>query len=287
MGFMNTFSSIVNKVMPSRVVIAWEGGGSVHRRAIYGDYKKNRRPSKLNRFYETDQKDDSEDFKREMLVLVNAMKHAGVTQVYVSDCEADDVIACLCDGRFADDRKVIVSSDKDLYQLLDERTIIYSLHKKAYVTMHDMKRETGIDVGNFVLAKAMCGDSSDNIPGIPRLGFKTLVKRMPEFASSKRLSVDDVMQAAEAAMLTSKVKVHEAISRERSLIERNLRLVDLRSVSILSPWHVEKINGAIDGHVPAYNKLGLIKTLLDAGINDYDFDRFWSSIRCTMVNHVK
>ena len=147
-GFLKTLRRIVSEVQPTLVCVAWEGGGSQRRRNIFPDYKLGRRPEKLNRFYGDDIPESEENRKHQLIALLEMLKHTPACQVYASDCEGDDIIAFLCRGPFRSSNKIIVSSDKDMYQLLDESTRIYSLHKKRVLTRDDVFEEYRITPNN-------------------------------------------------------------------------------------------------------------------------------------------
>ena len=102
-GFLNSLSRLCDRTRPSQVIVAWEGGGSARRRAIYSGYKKNRRPQKLNRYYLGDIPDTTKNRDNQIALSIAALKNTPVHQVYVQDCEADDVIGYLCNYKLKDE----------------------------------------------------------------------------------------------------------------------------------------------------------------------------------------
>ena len=122
-GFMKSIRYLVDQIHPSEVCIIWEGGGSARRRAIFKDYKSGRRPQRLNRFYGDDIPDTVENKNYQVSRCIEFLKLVPVKQIYVDDCEADDVIGYLTKNKYKDKRCVIASSDKDYYQLLSSRVI--------------------------------------------------------------------------------------------------------------------------------------------------------------------
>lgn len=276
-GFLKTLKRITTEIQPSMIYVAWEGGGSQRRRAIYSDYKLGRRPEKLNRFYGDDIPDSEENRKHQMICLLEMLKNTPVCQVYASDCEGDDIISFLCSGPFRDKEKIIVSSDKDMYQLLGTSTRIYSLHKKIVLTADDVFEEFRVKPHNFAMAKALCGDPSDNIPGIKGLGFKTLAKKLPVLGTDADLLIDDVMSFCQSRVAES--SVYRKILDNKDLIERNWRLVYLDG-SMLSSTQISKVQHVLDTFDPRINKIGLIKSLLKEGINDFDVEGFFYSMNC-------
>ena len=96
---------ISHEIQPRQMCVVWEGGGSSRRKALYSDYKQQRRPEKLNRFYEDDIPDSDDNRQHQLITLIGLVKNLPIRQLYVSDCEGDDVIAYLCNGPFKQKNK--------------------------------------------------------------------------------------------------------------------------------------------------------------------------------------
>lgn len=272
-GSLKAIRRVVSDMSPKQVIVVWEGGGSTKRRAIYSEYKANRKPEKLNRFYEDDIPDTDDNKVWQMAVLAKMLKRLPVCQIYVPDCEGDDVIAHLHRTRFKDDSKLILSNDRDFYQLLDERTNIYSPQTKRVHTVEDVSKEHfGIKPINFALAKAMCGDKSDNVPGIRGLGFKTLAQRIPLFVSDEELTIDRVV--AFCAARVDEAKVMGEVARNEALLRTNWRLVYLGG-STLNPDQEAKVETILDGFVPRVDVLSFMRDLNEHSVrtiaNPHDF----------------
>lgn len=276
-GFLKTLKRVVSDIRPRRIYVCWESGGSARRRGIYHDYKAQRRPEKLNRFYEDDIPESEENRAKQIAILTRLMRLLPVCQVYVSDCEGDDIIAYLCRHTFKDADKVIMSSDKDLYQLLDEKTRIYSLHKKVYLDLDVVQDEFRIHAKNFALAKAICGDQSDNVPGIKGLGFKTLVKRFPFFGDSSELMIDDVVAFSHTHIKES--SVYKNLIENVDVIKRNWQLVYLGDIA-LAPNQMEKIDHIVGTFAPSANKIEFIRRLIAEGIQGFDVNDFFFAFLC-------
>jgi len=112
--------------------------------------------------------------------LKNALGKAGVNQVTVDGYEADDVIASYCKMLANDNEVVIVSSDKDFYQLLNDNVIIWDGMKGRFFGSGDLLDKHGVNSEQYVDACALMGDSSDNIFGVPGWGPKTSFKAIKE-----------------------------------------------------------------------------------------------------------
>lgn len=271
-GFLKTLRRIVSELQPSAVYIAWEGGGSQRRRSLYSEYKMNRKPERLNRFYEDDIPDSQENEKHQLMALLPMLKCVPVCQIYVSDCEGDDVVAYLCRGPMRGVEKVIASSDKDLYQLLNADTRIYSLHKKTYVTAADVIVEFRVQAQNFALAKALCGDPSDNVPGIKGLGFKTVAKMYPFLGTEQEILLQDVIDYAAAHVEDS--TIHRRVVDQQEDLRRNWRLVFLDG-SMLSGTQQQSVDHLVGTFKPRIDRMGLVKQLVKEGIGDFDVEGFF------------
>ena len=101
-GFLRAIENLSQKIQPENIVVVWEGGGSPRRRAIYPQYKSKRKPQKLNRYYENDIPDTVENRNYQISLLIELLKQTPINQVYVSDCEADDVIGYLAKYKLKD-----------------------------------------------------------------------------------------------------------------------------------------------------------------------------------------
>jgi DNA polymerase-1 len=263
-GSLKTIRRLISDLSPQRVVIVWEGGGSTKRRAIYADYKANRKSTKLNRFYEDDIPDTEDNKVWQMATLARLLKRLPVTQLYVQDCEGDDVIAYLCRTHFKNNKKIILSNDRDFYQLLDENTNIYSPQSKRIHTLEDVKKEFyGITPRNFALAKALCGDASDNIKGIRGLGFKTLVSRIPLLIADCDITIDQVLDYCRVRISEAKV-MRETVENE-DLIRMNWRLVYLGGSTLTNEQEL-KVDSLLAETIPKIDMLSFMRDLNDIGV---------------------
>lgn len=269
-GFLNGMAKLCSMLTPNRVIIAWEGeGGSSKRRKLLPEYKENRRPPKLNRFYERDDMpiDSNENRLWQNVQLVELLASLPVTQVYVKDCEADDVIAAMCRGPLRSENCVIVTSDKDYYQLLDESKAMYTPSKKLFVMQQHVLQEYGIHPTNFALAKAVCGDGSDNVKGVNGLGFKTLAKRIPELAEAKKLDIDElVSMCAERSKRATDLMARVVESQD--LIETNYKVVDLSESWMMDAHQQSRVQGALDTQRSKPNKMAMLRKLTELGISN-------------------
>lgn len=280
-GFLNALKRLVEEQLPTQVIVVWEGGGSMRRRQLYPEYKQNRRPIKMNRYYEDDIPNTVENRNEQVRYLVECMKCVPVCQLYVTDCEADDVIAYLCRTWFKNDEVIIVSSDSDMYQLLDDKTRIFRPGKKVYVDVADVLESHGVHPRNFALAKAVCGDGADNVPGISGVGYKTLSKRVKGMQSDVPMDVESLLAECHACEEESRVKAYRSIIQGEELIRRNVRLVDLDG-TMLGHEQRKGIDHQVDTFEPAGDKVGMFEKMVELGILEFDIDEFFYTLSSLM-----
>lgn len=266
-GFLKTLRRIVSEVNPSMVYVCWEGGGSSRRRALLSEYKLNRAPGRLNRFYGDDIPDSEQNRQHQVVTLVAMLKCVPVCQLYARDCEGDDLVAYLSCGPMRSSEKVIVTSDKDLYQLLDARTKIYSLHKKTFVTEETVMEEFRVQAKHFALAKALCGDPGDNVPGVKGVGFRTVARLFPFLGLPEDVLLQDVLDYSHTHEDES--RIYKRILECESDVRRNWKLVYLDG-SMVPVNQQAQVNHLIGSFVPKANRIGLVKILVKEGLNDFD-----------------
>ena len=184
--FLNTLRKQLVDNEYDKVIVFWDGKqNSKIRRELYPNYKLNRKndmtEEKLESYYT--QKNRVKQYLEECFVR----------QVEVEQNESDDLIAFYCQIA-TDEEKVIFSSDKDLLQLINESTSLYSpLQRYTYKNGDKVKfGDYYIPHQNILTVKILMGDKSDNIQGIERLGEKTFVKIFPEVLETS-LFVDDIL----------------------------------------------------------------------------------------------
>lgn len=163
-GATNLLISYVEKFTPEQVYLVGEGRNSRdRRRQLFPEYKAhrtNKLPISKESFY------SQVDYFKELAY------NLGVHCVEVDMFEADDVIAVLS-RHYANYRKVIISTDGDLLQLIGENTHVYNPTKEELITLANFKDITEVNFEDYVSYKAMIGDKSDGIKGIEGIGKVT------------------------------------------------------------------------------------------------------------------
>ena len=153
------------------VYMAWDAklirGSTNHRKSDDTvEYKSTRDHERNAKVYEMDTQ------------IRKMAKHAGLYNIYPGVLEADDVIAFL--SKELEGHSTIVSVDQDLLQLISDTTDVYEPIKKRLITCDNFTTYHPVPLSKFVQYKAMMGDKSDNIPGIPKVGPKRAAKLLEE-----------------------------------------------------------------------------------------------------------
>lgn len=279
-GMMKNIQYLTEKFKPTNVFVVWEGGGSIRRRNIDPDYKSGRRPIRLNRSeYSKEIPDTIENRNWQLKTLVNILYKTPIKQIYVEDCEADDVIAYLTSTKKTDNKKIIVTSDKDYYQLINEDTIIWSPNKKILIDEQYVLDKWKIHPKNFCVARCFSGDQSDGIKGVKGAGFKLMSKRFPELSTCNNITINDIIKRANFEIQNgSKLKLYKEIVNQSLDIQKNWKLMYLDSLNI-SADQVKKINFQIENKEEKISKFDLLRLLNEQGLNSFDIHTFLLTIK--------
>ena len=289
-GFLKYMDSLLNRFAPSKMIIVWENGGaSPKRKALFPGYKENRaKIFKSGTSMKDNLRFDTESKLKQLNLLYQIIQKTPICQIFIKETECDDIIGYLIKNKFLTQErtKIIVSGDKDFYQLLEDKTVkIYDPARKILLDHAYVQKTFGISSRNFCLARTLNGDPSDNIEGVPGIGLKTIIKRFPRFADEAvDLTLADVFEDARNLLKSNKkLKCVSEILTSEEILRRNWKLMYLNS-SNLSASQIEKVEGTIDQHELKLDKLGLIKEVTKAGLNmSFDFDRFSLSLRQSLI----
>ena len=277
-GFLKGIQLLTERYSPDSIVVVWEGGGSPRRRSIDPTYKGGRRPEKLNRFYSGDLPDTVSNRNEQISKLVSLIRKTAIPQIYISDCEADDVIARLCNVVLKERRCIIVSTDKDFYQLIDERISAWSPGSKREWTVDKVLQEFRIHPVNFCLARCFVGDGSDGLKGVPGAGFRSLAKRFPRLGSEESLTVSDILTECEDLRKQKRLKLYDSIIDHEDTVNKNWKLMYLGHGNV-SGAQAKKIDEALEISSSKRDKLGFIRSLRTLGIKNFDYDKLFMTLR--------
>lgn len=172
-GFVNMINKILNEENPEYIMVAFDKGKNF-RHDKYENYKAGR--------IET-----PNDLLKQFPYAYQILEAMGITALNLENYEADDIIGTF--ARMADENDLydatIISSDKDLLQLISKEVNVKLLKQSGYILMNtEVFRETyKCDPIKMIDLKALMGDSSDNIPGVKGIGEKTAINLISEYGS--------------------------------------------------------------------------------------------------------
>lgn len=112
--------------------------------------------------------------------------HLGIINLYPNILEADDIIAWLVREKFPDEQSIIITTDQDMLQLVNENTCVYSPTKDIIIDANNFENTVGVPHEKYIHYKAIIGDKSDNIDGIPGAGPKRALKILEQGVSKQK-----------------------------------------------------------------------------------------------------
>ena len=273
-GFLKSIRYTLSVIKPTRFIIVFDGkDGSKRRRKIYPEYKAQRKIKKrLNRNVDwgTAPANEEESMKLQLGRLVEYLEYLPLTLVSVDGIEADDTMAYISKQFLSDSKIVLMSTDKDFLQLVDDRISVWSPTKKILYTPDKVKDEYGIPSKNLLTYRILDGDKSDNINGVQGAGLKSIIKYIPSITEDDEFNAKNLLDFVESS--DSKIKLLENIKNSSNLIKRNYLLMQLSKVDI--PNHTKrKITDSIRRDIPELVKYKLqtmiMKDKLYSNISDF------------------
>lgn len=237
-GFLKSLQKSIRLTQPDDVVIVWDGGGgSRKRRQINANYKAGRKVVHLPKDmgYDFSQQEEKDNKVWQQARLLEYLDNLPICQFMFEDVEADDVISAIVQSKgVSQDKKIILSNDKDFMQLCDENTILMRPAKKPWEILNTNRilEDLKIHPKNMALARAMVGDASDNLPGVPGIGFGRVAKFFPFLSRDEEYSVQDLFNASNKLLEEKKSKYIQAVLENKNVIHENYRIMQLYQPSI-------------------------------------------------------
>lgn len=204
-GFVNMINKIIAEEEPSYMMVAFDIG-KTFRHEKYERYKDGR-------------KETPDDLKKQFPIAKKILTAMGIKYLEIEGFEADDIIGTIsnwCD-KDKDYKALIVSSDKDLLQLISDETVVKLLKTKDHIMMdkNTFKETYGFDPIHMIELKALMGDSSDNIPGVKGIGEKGAIKLVSQYQT-----IDNIYDNIES--ITGSIKEKLLNGREDAYYSKDL-----------------------------------------------------------------
>jgi DNA polymerase-1 len=269
-GYLKILQKMCRVTKPDKIIICWDGeGGSKKRKTMFEGYKAGRNPLTLNSKIKASAEDELQNRIWQETRLVQYLNELPVVQIMTEGVEADDLIALVCkDAKFSGFQKVIVSNDKDFIQLCDDETVLYRPVTDQVMNTKSVVEEYGIHPYNFAVARAIVGDTSDNLPGVRGAGLATIAKRFPFLSEAKEYTLDDVYLHCRTNV--AGVKIYKGVLQEQKQIKLNYRMMQLQ-YRLVTPDTKKQIFKDMKGSECVYNKDAFLKHATDDGIMDINF----------------
>lgn len=231
-GFAAIAMEIVKNLHPTKVVVAWDSKTSAARRKkLYSEYKAGRTKP-------------GDDFYAQIPYLEELIKALGWNFVECDEYEADDIIGTLSrqvdelDAQGEDWETFIVSSDLDMLQVVDENTRMYRI-LKGFTSLEELdvaavEAKYGIKKDQFLDLKALKGDASDNIPGVPGVGEKTAAKLLAEYGTVEGIyeNLDKIGGRVQEKLAAGRESAKMSYQLAKIMTDAPVKLSDMKDLEI-------------------------------------------------------
>ena len=163
-GVLNMVNKLVREESASHIGVVFDAPGKTFRDEMFADYKANRPPM-------------PDDLRSQIQPILDVIKAMGLPLLQIEGVEADDVIGTLCERGAAAGLNVLVSTgDKDMAQLVNDNVTLVNTMTDSVMDRDAVKEKFDVFPEQIIDYLALVGDTSDNIPGVPKVGAKTAAK---------------------------------------------------------------------------------------------------------------
>ena len=212
LGVVNMLTRLVKEYPGARLAVVFDAPGRTFRDDIYAEYKSHRPPM-------------PDELRAQIAPLLEAVEAMGLPLLRLEGVEADDVIGTLATRAAAEGARVVISTgDKDMAQLVDARVTLVNTMTGSSLDREGVKVKFDVYPEQIVDYLALVGDTSDNIPGVPKVGPKTAAKWLNEYTTLDNLLAH---QDAIEGKVGESLRAHGAelaLSRRLATIDRDVAL---------------------------------------------------------------
>lgn len=276
-GFLKSLQKICRILQPDEILVCWDGiGGSARKKAMDKDYKAGRKPLRFNRrMIKLDPALQEQNKVFQQIRLYEYLNEMPIIQVAIDGIEADDIIGYIvAQDYYKDWEKIIVSSDKDFFQLASNDTKVYRPIQDKFITVDELLEIDKIHPNNYALARAIVGDKSDNLPGIKGIGLKTVAKAFPMLLEENQVDVEDFVKMNSQPKTSVQKKIYE----NRFLIDKNYDMMQLYNPKI-SLTNKQSIDYQITNFDFSFIKLNVTKMLFEDGQGSLNFSGLYGILK--------
>jgi DNA polymerase-1 len=171
-GVLNMINKLVREESASHIGVVFDAPGKTFRDDMFAEYKANRPPM-------------PDDLRSQIEPILDVIKAMGLPLLQIKGVEADDVIGTLCEQAAAAGLNVLVSTgDKDMAQLVNDNVTLVNTMSDSLMDRAAVKEKFDVFPEQIIDYLALVGDTSDNIPGVPKVGAKTAAKWLNLYESA-------------------------------------------------------------------------------------------------------
>lgn len=243
-AFANMFNKALDMIHPDYCVVAFDKGKHTFRHDLSSDYKGGRKAA-------------PEELVPQFALIRDYLKAYGIPYIEMDDIEADDIIGSLS-KTYKDVDIAILSSDRDLLQLIDNTTTVYLMKKGmsdiACMDEKALKEEWGVSPKQVIDLKGLMGDTSDNIKGVSGIGPKTATKLIDQYDN-----IENLYEHLEE--LKGKVKENLINDKESAFLSKTLATIktDVKIENQLDEFVLNLDYDGVNDFYNQYEMYSLIK----------------------------
>ena len=180
-GFTNMLVKLIEDYRDEKLIVVFDAARENFRNSIYPEYK-------VYKDYKANRGETPEDLIPQFDLIKNCVKAFNIPQLEIEGFEADDIIASYTSNASKlDIHSLIVSSDKDLMQLVNNKVKMLDPMKNKTIGINEVIEKFGVEPQKVIQIQALTGDSVDNIPGAPGIGPKTALELIKEYDDIENL----------------------------------------------------------------------------------------------------
>ncbi len=254
-GYLRSLAFMVKQHQPTKIILVFDGEGNItNKKNLYSEYKGTRKIKRITNWTSFDSlQDESDSIQDQLLRLIDYLKNLPVNISVIDKLEADDIIAYLA-PKFK--HSIIVSADQDFLQIVNENITVYSPIKKKYYTEIDVFSEFKCWPCNFLNKKIILGDTSDNVPKVPKIGEKKLYKLFPELMETTPITLEEIIQ--KSYDLCDDEPLYGNLYNFRNQLHVNKKLMDL-SNPVIPEQEKERLDLLLTQKPNKFNPLKFIQ----------------------------
>lgn len=216
--FLGILLKTIKMLKPSQLLIVFDGENTLVRQEIDLNYKANRQDFSLV--------EDADNPFTQLDIIKQVLTYLNFSWFETNNCEADDLIASICNDYSIDYEIIISSADKDFFQLVSDKISVFTYRGKISKlwTNEEIKNKYGFDAKYFSTFKSLVGDNSDNIKGIKGIGVVTATKLIQGYGRLENIFKN-------LNEIENKLSMKLSLGLEQC--KRNYKIIELHSKSKL------------------------------------------------------